>query len=588
MVEQNEYQEFLQDFLLESTELLEDYEQNLLLVETIIKDGGFTFEQIADHLHALFRSIHTIKSLAAMMNFDDVNRYTHQAEDLLDLVRSNALFFDSNLINLMFDILDTTRKLIENIKAPHTHILDLEAELAKFASFSDTTEETDTIIDSSPTSPAQEDVTQKNESSQSSESPDTPPTSMFSSTTIRIDTCRLDELLDTVGELVIGKNSLIDVTNSLIHRDESFTDEQVVLFDFEERIRSDLMETVDRLTRLIINLQERSMKLRMVPVGYTFQKFQRTVRDLSQKNGKIVRLEIEGETTEVDRAVIEAMTDPLLHIIRNAIDHGIESPSQRKEKGKPVAGTIQLNAYQENNAIVIEVIDDGRGIDPEAVFKKAVDVLLIEPDSQLTQKEILNLIFSPGLSTAEAVTNVSGRGVGMDVVKRNIMKLNGMIDIESKVDDGTKFTLTLPLTLAIIRVLLVEIGGSYYSIPISNVIETLRMPISEICHVNGYEAVQIRETVLPIVHLDQALGVVSNGEKDKLFIVVVGVGERRVGFVVDALVAQQDVVIRPLGEYLEEINIFSGATILGNGEISLVLDLGSLWQEVKRENSSNL
>jgi len=317
----------------------------------------------------------------------------------------------------------------------------------------------------------------------------------------------------------------------------------------------------------------------MVPIGYTFNKFKRLVRDLSREKGKEVNLVIEGETTELDRAIIESMEDPLLHLIRNSIDHGIETPDERIQKGKTPAGSLKLSAFQQNNAIEIHVEDDGKGLDAKKIYQKAVEKGLIEKDLQLSQKEIFNLIFLPGFSTAKKVTDVSGRGVGMDVVRKNITKLNGMVDIESELDKGTKFILTLPLTLAIIRVLLVRIGDETFSIPITNISETFAVTNPRIQHINEHEAIQVRNSLMPIIRLGQILGIKTNGIKEKAFMVVAKIRGTEVGFIVDELINQQDIVIKPLGKYLGHIYGISGATILGNGEVSLVLDLASFWEE---------
>lgn len=614
MIDQKEFDEFFHDFLVESTELLEDYEKNLLELEAALKSPDITFADIQNYLQAMFRSIHTIKGLSGMMDFNEVKTYTHEAEEILDLARSNQLVFRPQqqgmgfpLVDLMFDIMDTTKRLISAVIRPDDSTVDLETVLQKLHTFRQQEhreadvhppdeflpegEEPKTENDDEP-EPALDPKTSELETTYDDETVKAPADKkvvQYSSSTIRVDTRRLDDLLDTVGELVIGKNRLQEVSKTLIewslyqpgthhvrHGQTALDREHCAL------MAGNLSDTVDQLTHLIVNLQESSMKLRMVPVGYTFRKFQRLVRDQARKSHKQIALDIVGESTEVDRAVIESMEDPLLHIIRNAIDHGIESPDERLEVGKSPVGQLLLRASQENNAIVIEIKDDGRGIDPENVYRKALQNRLIEPSQQLTQKEILNLIFLPGFSTADVVTDVSGRGVGMDVVRKNVLKLNGLIDINSDVGRGTSIIVKLPLTLAIIRVLLVKIGSERYSIPISNVVETFRIKTDDIQHINGHEAVQMREQVLPLVRLDDILNIEGGRTNGKAFVVVAGIGEKRVGFIVDMLINQQDIVIKPLGDYLKDVSGFSGATVLGDGSISLVLDLGTLWQEQTR------
>lgn len=583
MINQFEFEEFFRDFLLESTELLESYEKNLLEVETVIKQKRFEFGDIEENLQAIFRAIHTIKGLAGMMDFFEIKTYTHQAEDVLDGVRNNKLKFNNTLIDTLFRIMDTTKKLIENIMMPNQNPLVVEDELrfletaVTASSPDDRFEVDDELTEAEPHAPesGEEDIPESRTVSSSVKKG-----KKFSSNVIRVDTGRLDSLLNTVGELVIGKNRLVEVSKALLNnRQETERHAANDSFSLENTLEEDLAETVEQLTHLIVNLQESSMKLRMVPISYTFNKYKRLVRDLARQNGKEVRLEIEGETTEVDRAVIEAMEDPLLHIIRNAIDHGLETPQERLNKGKNPCGLMKLSAYQENNAIVIHVKDDGGGIDPDRVYQKALDMGIIHKQATLTKKDILNLVFLPGFSTASVITDISGRGVGMDVVKRNVLELNGMIDLESEVGRGTTLSLKLPLTLAIIRVLLVNIGDHFFSIPISNVIETRRIALSEIQYIDEQEAIMLRNSILPIIRLADVLKIHSNNDQDKTFVVIAGIGEKRIGFTVDSLVDQQDVVIKPMGDYLKDVHGFSGATILGNGGISFVLDLATIWEE---------
>ena len=569
MVDEKEFQEFLKDFLIESSELLDEYERNLLEIETILRLPDFKFEMIKDHMQAIFRSIHTIKSLSGMLDFNEIKNYTHKAEDFLHLARSNQVPFSTETIALFFEILDTTKKLVDFVRTNSKITINLDAKEKQISDFINGQiyqQDNEIIAGSAVQEKIPEVVAPKKKQEQAN------------TTTIRVDTSRLDALLDTVGEIVIGKNRLRE-TNKIMQdylagHDNSKYHRQL------EQLKGNLNESVDSLTNLIVNLQEFSMKLRMVPIGYTLKKFKRLVRDLAIKHEKKIQFIIEGENTEVDRAVIEAMEDPLLHLIRNSIDHGIEKPDERKWKNKPEEGTLKISAAQENNAIVIQISDDGRGIDQGILLNKAIDAGLVDENAVLSEKEIINLIFLPGLSTASKVTEVSGRGVGMDVVKKNLLQLNGMIDVKSETGKGTTFTLILPLTLAIIRVLLVKIGAENFAIPFSNVIETLQMPIEEIQLINGQSAIQLRDQILPVVYLDQLLSIASTNHKEKIYIVVTGMGETRAGFVVDSLLDQQDIVIKPLGDYINDVHGIAGATILGDGNISLVLDMPSLWQDV--------
>lgn len=559
MAIQHNYEEFYKDFLIESHELLQAYEENLLNVEAAIGYGQKSTHNIAESFQSIFRNVHTLKSLAGMMDFHSIKNYAHEAENILDIIRNEQIILDTSVINICFSILDTLKILIQNIADPHHNV---DAETAYLKQFlSERVKNSETFTPSVPDK-ATEAMGELQSISDRS----------LSSATIRVDTKRLDDLITTVGELIINKNQLLEITQTIntIHHNptEQFPD--------QKKIHSELDITVNRISRLMLNLQEASMKLRMVPVGYTLRKFHRLIRDLAKENYKQVHLEISGEDTEIDRSVIELVEDPLLHILRNAIDHGIEPPEIREAKGKSTVGKIMLSAYQEDNMIVMEISDDGIGIDSQAVYWKAIEKGFIEPTQAFSEKEMLNLIFLPGFSTAKKVTDLSGRGVGMDVVKKNIVKLNGLIDINSEVDQGTTITLRLPLTLAVIQVLLVKMGTQCYGLPLTNVIETLRISPEDIEWVHGREAITLRDRVLPVIRLNEILCVETCSRSDKVFIVVVGIAENRIGLVVDGLLKQQDVVIKPLGNYLERIPGISGATILGNGDISLIIDVATV------------
>ncbi len=327
----------------------------------------------------------------------------------------------------------------------------------------------------------------------------------------------------------------------------------------------------------------------MLPIAKVFNKFPRMVRDLAREMNKEVELLIYGEETEVDKSVIEHIYDPLVHLIRNAIDHGIEPREERVKLRKPEKGKIILKAEHEGNYIVITVEDDGRGIDPEKIRKKAIEKKLIteQEANSISDKDILNFIFLPGFSTASKVTNVSGRGVGLDVVKANITKLNGMIDLRSAPGQGTKFILKLPLTLAIIQGLLVEVRGEIFIIPLSSVIEVVRIPREQVHSIKGKEIIRLRDSILPIVHLGKIFNLNSraNGEdKENLYIVVFGLAEKKLGVVVDGLLGQKEVVIKSLGSYLSNVKGIAGATILGDGTVRMIVDVARIFK-MSTENS---
>ncbi len=386
--------------------------------------------------------------------------------------------------------------------------------------------------------------------------------------TVRVDVDLLDSLMNLVGELVIDRTRLFQILGNLEAIDEM------------DEISQDLGRTSIHIARVTTQLQEQIMKARMLPVENLFNKFPRMVRDLSQKAGKEVNFVMTGQETELDRSIIEEIGDPLIHLLRNAVDHGIESPEERRAQGKSSTGQLKLQASHEENHIIITIKDDGRGIDPEQVRQSAIKKGLIteEQAKRLTDKEAVNLIFMSGLSTATRVTDVSGRGVGMDVVRNNIEKINGAIEINSVVGQGTEFKIKLPLTLAIIRALLVSIGKSVYAIPLSTITETIRMQRKQIEFVNNREVIVVRGKVLPLIRLKSVFsGAVSEEEqKEKLFIVVVNLAGQQVGLVVDSLVGEQEIVIKSLGKYIGDVQGISGATILGDGSVALIVDVSNL------------
>lgn len=377
--------------------------------------------------------------------------------------------------------------------------------------------------------------------------------------TVRVDIERLDSLMNLVGELVINKTRLEQI--GLSHR------------------IPELLEAVEQMGRLTTDLQSVVMKVRMVPIRQVFNRFPRMVRDLSRELNKDVRFIIEGQDTELDRTVIDEIGDPLVHLIRNALDHGIESPEERVKAGKERTAMLRLAARQEGNNVVIEVEDDGRGIDIGKIREKAVEKGLItdKEAGDADEDELLKLIFQPGFSTAEAVTDLSGRGVGMDVVKSKIESLNGTISIETKKNIGTKVSISLPLTLAIIQALLVSVGDEQYAIPLSSIDETTFVQPEDIKTVKNQEVMLLRGAVLPLLRLEKLLDIpASERNNEELFVVVVRKGERRFGLVVDQLVGQQEIVIKSLGQLLSGIRGIAGATILGNGQVSLILDVNGL------------
>ena len=438
---------------------------------------------------------------------------------------------------------------------------------------------------------------------------------------LRVDSKRIDELLNLVSETVITKATFNQISNQfnkmgvqLRDIENQFRDKIKNLFDslpsyldsiqegksikdirkeinenysdifslfdgFEASFKSNMgkfRSTAQNLGRITGELQEGVMRIRMVPISQIFSRFPRLVRDLSKSLGKKINLVIEGEETELDKSVIEDLLDPIMHSVRNSIDHGIESVETRRAAGKPEEGRVLLKAANEGNMIVIEISDDGKGIDVDAVKAKAVERGLISPNKLLTDPEAFSLIFEPGFSTTKQITSISGRGVGLDVVRRQIDKLNGTVTVTSEVGKGTKFIIKLPLTLAIIQGLLVRVGGEIYSIPITSVIESLRIKPEEIKKIDNYEVFNIRNDVISLLRLNRLFGIKTEERKDYNFIVIVGTAEKKMGFMVDSLIGEEDVVIKPLRDQFTNSPGIAGASILGDGSVSLIIDVSQL------------
>ncbi|WQW17493.1 chemotaxis histidine kinase/response regulator CheAY2 [Helicobacter pylori] len=390
--------------------------------------------------------------------------------------------------------------------------------------------------------------------------------------TVRVDVRRLDHLMNLIGELVLGKNRLIRIYGDVEERYDG------------EKFLEELNQVVSSISVVTTDLQLAVMKTRMQPVGKVFNKFPRMVRDLSRELGKSIELIIEGEETELDKSIVEEIGDPLIHIIRNSCDHGIEPLEERRRLNKPETGKVQLSAYNEGNHIVIKISDDGKGLDPVMLKEKAIEKGVIsERDAEgMSDREAFNLIFKPGFSTAKVVSNVSGRGVGMDVVKTNIEKLNGIIEIDSEVGVGTTQKLKIPLTLAIIQALLVGVQEEYYAIPLSSVLETVRISQDEIYTVDGKSVLRLRDEVLSLVRLSDIFKVDAILESNSdVYVVIIGLADQKIGVIVDYLIGQEEVVIKSLGYYLKNTRGIAGATVRGDGKITLIVDVGAMMDMAK-------
>ena len=379
--------------------------------------------------------------------------------------------------------------------------------------------------------------------------------------TVRVDIEKLDTLMNLVSELIIAKNSLVSAS-TMTGTSSPAVNEQI---EYLESVTTSLHESV--------------MKVRMVPIESTVNKFPRMVRDLQKKLGKKMELYMTGEDTELDRTVVDQIGDPLMHLLRNSADHGLESAEVRKERGKPEVGSIFLDAYQDGNNVVIEVRDDGNGIDTEAVKKKAIERGIITPEQgeNMSEKEVINLLFNAGFSTAKVVSDVSGRGVGLDVVKSMIESLSGEVEVKSKLGEGSSWIIRLPLTLAIIQALMVDIGNEKYAISLGSIQTIEDISPSDVKLVQAKEVIQLRDLVIPLIRLNEILDIESKKDpNDNLVVVIVKKGDKLAGLVVDELIGQQEIVIKSLGKYINKCKIISGATVLGDGEVALILDANAL------------
>ncbi|MBR2732821.1 MAG: chemotaxis protein CheA [Selenomonadaceae bacterium] len=375
---------------------------------------------------------------------------------------------------------------------------------------------------------------------------------------VRVDIEKLDTLMNLMGELVINKVRLEQIGQT--HR------------------LSELTETLEQMDRVTTDLQNIVMKVRMVPVSQVFNRFPRMVRDVTKELNKEINLTIEGEDTELDRTVIDEIGDPIMHLLRNSLDHGIEMPDEREAKGKPRIGEVGLIARHEGNNVVIMVTDDGKGINPDVIRRKAVEKGLFTQDEvdNMDDADAVRIVFLPGFSTAEKISDISGRGVGMDVVKSKIESLSGHVDVETRVNEGSVFKIKLPLTLAIIQAMLVQVQNEMYAIPLASIDSTLSIQPSDISTVQNNEVIVLRGEIIPIIRMEETLMVPHVRDTSELFVVVVHAGDSKAGIVVDKLIGQQEIVIKTLGNLFMGLKMFSGATVLGDGRVALILDVASM------------
>ncbi|MBW1698291.1 MAG: chemotaxis protein CheA [Deltaproteobacteria bacterium] len=505
-------------------------------------------------LDIFFRAVHSLKSSAAYMGFEEIEKESMTIEDLLNDVKKRALDFSPAVTNLIGDTLGTIEKHLGRIG-------NIPRDQAESEKISEKGEKRETGRES----PVENDRrSQQNDTPSSSASQ--PP-----ARTMRIDQRLLDVFMNLVGELIVARNALGHVQRQM--NQES---------NLQTEIVKGLQKATQTITRISDEMQRNVMEMRMVPVRTVFQKFPRIVRDISRKTGKKVDILLQGEDTEIDKGIAEDIGDPLVHIIRNAVDHGIEAPEVRAKAGKPEGGTIILKASHEGNLIVIDIIDDGAGIDPERILNKAMEKGMIDPEKagEMSREEILNLIFMPGFSTAGEVTDVSGRGVGMDVVRTNLSKLKGNVRVTSDLGQGTHIRLEVPLTLALIEAMLVGSGGNTYAIPVEAIRETVKVGSSEIRSLMKKKAFVHRGDVIGLEMLSCLINTSGNGHGPdygkEIPILILQAGNESLGVAVDRLYRKEEIVIKPLADYLAGLPGLAGASILGDGQAILILEPAEL------------
>jgi two-component system chemotaxis sensor kinase CheA len=581
-----EDQELLEGFLTETAELLEKMDDDLVALEKSPDDKEL--------LNGIFRSIHTVKGASSFLGFELLVKVTHKTEDVLNRLRKSELAVTAEIMDVILEAVDLVKLLVTDIKNGDIVERNVDVVVAKLLPYlSDNLKEKEPPAATPSSDPgiqgtaSEVSATDREEEAEPQARTLTVATDVTAqlpqmdkdkiaakvsaqknddisdNTTVRIDVKRLDDLMNQVGEMVLERNRMLQL-NSDYQGNENMP-------NFGE----ELGKLAKRINFVTSELQMQVLKMRMIPVEKVFKKFPRIVRNLSRDLGKDVDLEIIGEETELDRSVVDEIGDPLIHLIRNALDHGLETPDERIAAGKNRTGTVVLSATHEGNQIIISIKDDGRGIDTDKLSRKSLEKGLVTEEqlALMSQKEILDLIFLPGFSTKEKATDLSGRGVGMDVVKTNIKKLNGLIEVKTELGKGSEFILKLPLTLAIIQSLLVEVEDEIYSIPLAAVLETLRVDSSEFHLIGGQEVLKLRECVLPLVRLQNVFGVNSNAAADNsCYVVVVGIAEKRLGLVVTRLLGQQEVAIKSLGKFLAKAPGIAGSTILGDGRVALIVD----------------
>ena len=549
--------ELLNIYLEEARAHLEGLDHALLALER----EGLDPEVVA----GIMGPLHTLKGNNGMMGFTGIKDYVHRLEDVFVRVGEGAVTLSRPLFDRLFAGASALRDAVEQACRQRGEVRSLEGERSVLDALLRETAPglPSALIAPPPTLPA---VPSAVPASPSLDSP-APPAEYISthSSMVRVDFAQLDHLLNLVGELIIHRTKLHELGRELAEQKGG-------------RESAELLSAVQQVASVSTQLQETVMDIRMLPIRHVFERFPRLVRDLARQQGKDIELILEGEGTRIDKAIIDEIGEPLVHMIRNSVDHGIETPAMRVARGKTPTGTILLSAMQESNHVLITIMDDGSGIDAAAVRRKAVGRGLLKADETLPDRELLQLIFSQGFSTAETVSDLSGRGVGLDVVLKSIERLNGLVEVETVPGVGTKFIIQLPLTLAIISALLIEVSDRTYAVPLGSVVESLKFRPADVHSINGRDTLRIRDRIVPLVRLDAFFGLRAAPEEAR-YAVVLGRGDKRVGLVVSRLRGQQEVVIKALDPAVSGIAFaLAGATIMGDGRVVLILDVAAFFE----------
>jgi two-component system chemotaxis sensor kinase CheA len=540
--------ELLAIYLEDARQHLEGLDHCLLTLER----EGYDAEAVA----AVLGPLHTLKGNSGMIGFHGIKDYVHRLEDVFARVQEGTLVLEREAFDRLFAGATALRDAVEQASRGGREVRGLEAEQVDLERLLDS--EVPKALAPAPAASAPAPAPARPSRIESRY--------MARSSVVRVEFAQLDHLLNLVGELIIHRTKLQELGKALAEMPGA------------RDAARDLLAAVHQVAGVSAQLQETVMDVRMLPIRHVFERFPRLVRDLARETGKEIELILEGEGTRIDKAIIDEIGEPLVHLIRNSVDHGIESPALRVTNGKTPTGTILLSATQESNHVVITIMDDGAGIDADTVRRKAVERGLLKSDDTLSDRDVVQLIFSQGFSTREAITGVSGRGVGLDVVLKAIERLNGLVEVETVPGVGTKFIIQLPLTLAIISALLVEVADRTYAIPLGSVVESIKLRGAEVHTINGRETLRIRDRIIPLLRLARLFGLPEKEKREREYAVIIGRGDKRLGVVVNRLRGQQEVVIKALDPAVSGAEVaMAGATIMGDGRVVLILDVASLF-----------